>query len=228
MARAPDLAQRVSLPLETPRFFLRLPSARDVPELRRLFRDPLNARAEGAPLHSAPERRDPSLLVRRTRREFRRAEHLSLSVFERDSGACAGRVGLRGFDWRYRTVESLAYWVDRARWNRGYATEAAWFLCRAGFDRLGLRRIASQALAPNLRSQAVLRRLGFVEEGRERAAVRVAGRDLDMIRFGLLAPELRPWRAVRRSKADAGASDVMATATRARRPGRPPTSRSGA
>ena len=48
-------------------------------------------------------------LVRRTLEEYVRGEHLSLSVLERESGRCIGRVGLRGLDWKWRKVESLSY-----------------------------------------------------------------------------------------------------------------------
>jgi RimJ/RimL family protein N-acetyltransferase len=187
----PDRLARLPLPIPTPRLLLRLPLPRDVPELRRSFRDPRTARAAGAPLHSVAERRDPARMVRRTSREFRRGEHLSLSVVLRAEGACIGRVGLRGLDWRWRKVESLAYWIDPRYWDRGYATEASYFLCRAAFRSLRLRRISSQALDRNLASLAVLRRLGFVEEGRERRAVVVHGVPMDMVLLGLLREELR-------------------------------------
>lgn len=131
-------------------------------------------------------------MVRRTRREFAADAHFSLSVVLTSSGPCIGRVGLRGLDWKWKKVESLAYWLDPHYWNHGLTTEASWFLCRAAFDRLGMRRIGSQALDGNPASQAVLRRLGFVEEGRERQSVCVRGRCMDMVQFGLLAGELRP------------------------------------
>jgi len=186
---------RLPLPIETPRLTLRLPAAVDVPRLRRLLRDPRTARAEGADLHSPEERRRPELMVARTRREYRRADHLSLSVVDRSSGELVGRVGLRGLDWTWRKVESLSYWIAPAWWGQGFATEASWYLCRAAFGALRMRRVASQALDANARSLAVLRRLGFVEEGRERRAVVVGGRPMDMILFGLLPEELRPFEA---------------------------------
>lgn len=132
-------------------------------------------------------------MVSRTRREYRAGEHLSLSVLLRDDGSCIGRVGLRGLDWKWHKVESLAYWIDPGHWTQGYATESAWFLCREAFRRLGVRRISSSALEGNRASLAVLRRLGFVEEGRERQAVRLRGQGMDMILFGLLKAELVPW-----------------------------------
>jgi RimJ/RimL family protein N-acetyltransferase len=159
-----------------------------------MFRDARTARAAGAYLHSFAERSDPAQMVRRTWREFRDGEHLSLSVILDSTGRCVGRVGLRGLDWKWRKVESLSYWLDPRYWGRGMATEASWFLCRAAFGQLRMRRISSQALDRNAASQAVLRKLGFVEEGRERRSVCLRGRCMDMILFGLLRGELHPLR----------------------------------
>jgi len=196
MRPATDPFARLTLPIATPRLILRLPTSRDVPDLERSFRDGRTARAVGAPLHSTEEMRDPIKMVRRTREEFLKATDLSLSTIQRSDGHCVGRVGLRGLDWKWRTVESLSYWVDSRFWNRGYATEASWFLCRAAFSQLGMRRIASSALAPNLASLRVLRKLGFVREGRQRQAVRVRGRPMDMVLYGLLRGELVPWASL--------------------------------
>jgi RimJ/RimL family protein N-acetyltransferase len=135
-------------------------------------------------------------MVARTAAEYRKGEHLSLSVLHRASGRCIGRVGLRGLDWRWRKVESLAYWIDPEWWNHGYATEASWFLCAVAFRELGMRRISSQALAENHASLAVLRRLGFVEEGRERESVCARGKCMDMVLWGLLKAELPSSRAM--------------------------------
>lgn len=183
---------RLPLPLETPRLLLRLPSPGDIPALKRSFRDPKTARAAGAPLHSSVEMRQPGQMVTRTLREYRNDEHLSLSVMLKAQDLCIGRVGLRGLDWKWRKVESLSYWIDPNYWNQGFATEASWALCAAAFERLGMRRIASQALDRNPSSQAVLRKLGFVQEGRERQAVQLRGKSMDMLLFGLLRDELRP------------------------------------
>ena len=119
-----------------------------------------------------------------------------MSVILNDHGACIGRVGLRGLDWKWRKVESLSYWIDPKYWNRGYATEASWFLCREAFQHLGMRRISSSALDKNEMSLAVLRRLGFVEEGRERRSVYVRNACMDMVLFGVLKEEFPAWEAV--------------------------------
>lgn len=190
--------RRLVLPIETPRLILRLPTMADVPDIRRSFRDRRTARAVGAPLHSPEEVRDPSKMVQRTRLEFRKATDLSLSAVQRSDGCCIGRIGLRGLDWHWRTVESLSYWIDPAFWNQGYATEASWSLCHVAFSKLGMHRISSSALEPNIASLRVLKKLGFLEEGRQRESVRVRGHSMDMLLYGLLRGELAPWASLSR------------------------------
>ncbi|MDE1822193.1 MAG: GNAT family N-acetyltransferase [Euryarchaeota archaeon] len=192
----PSRLPALSLPIETPRLSLRLPSRGDLPDLTRSFRDPRTARAAGAYLHSRTERDRPALIVSRTLKEYRRGEHLSLSVVLPDPTTCIGRVGLRDLDWTHRKVQSLSFWIDPKHWGRGYATEAAWYLCDAAFRHLGMRRVGSSALEKNLASLAVHQRLGFVEEGREREAICVKGRCMDMVLFGLLDRELPSWERV--------------------------------
>jgi len=52
-----------------------------------------------------------------------------------------------------------------AHWGKGYATEAARGALRVGFERLGLLEIVSFTAVGNLRSRAVMERLGMQEDG---------------------------------------------------------------
>lgn len=55
----------------------------------------------------------------------------------------------------------IGWRLARAHWGRGYATEAACGALRVGFERLGLSEIVSFTSIRNLRSRAVMERIGM-------------------------------------------------------------------
>ena len=59
----------------------------------------------------------------------------------------------------------IGYWIAESAIGRGYATEMAAALTRAGFELCGLDRIDIQVEPTNERSLAIPRKLGFTEEG---------------------------------------------------------------
>jgi RimJ/RimL family protein N-acetyltransferase len=96
-----------------------------------------------------------------------RVERCGLWAVERtEDGVFLGFTGLTARDrstgmppfvevgWRF-AVEA---------WGHGYATEAAWAAVGWGFDVLGLDQIASWTTVGNVRSQAVMRRIGMTHD----------------------------------------------------------------
>jgi RimJ/RimL family protein N-acetyltransferase len=57
--------------------------------------------------------------------------------------------------------------LARSAWGQGYATEAAREAVRYGFERAGLPEIVSMTARQNVRSRAVMRRLGMTHEPAE-------------------------------------------------------------
>lgn len=88
-----------------------------------------------------------------------------------------------------REHATLAYWLVPEARGEGYATEAAGLVVEYAFDTLGLHHLVAWTIAGNEASQAVLERLGFVEEGRLREHVYWDGVHRDAVYFGLLARE---------------------------------------
>ena len=96
--------------------------------------------------------------------------HLAITGQDGEKEIMVGMVGLRVSP-AMRTA-SLGYWVGRAFWGHGVATEAASRLTRWGFANLPIDRISSYVVEGNDASCAVLRRIGFRETGvDERASV---------------------------------------------------------
>lgn len=81
----------------------------------------------------------------------------------------AGCVGLLNvsFQAHFTPAVEIAWRMAPALWGKGYATEAAACAIRYGFRTLALQEIVSFAVPANLRSIAVMQRLGMHSDIRE-------------------------------------------------------------
>jgi RimJ/RimL family protein N-acetyltransferase len=86
----------------------------------------------------------------------------------RGSGEFIGFTGLRTLDegMPFSGVE-LAWRLARPAWGRGYATEAGLAALAYGFGTMGLPEIVAVTMARNLRSRAVMRRIGMTTDPAE-------------------------------------------------------------
>ncbi|MBO9512901.1 MAG: GNAT family N-acetyltransferase [Variovorax sp.] len=86
---------------------------------------------------------------------------------ERASGVFIGFVGLGvpRADLPFSPCVEIGWRLARAHWGKGYALEAARASLCIGFERLGLSEVVSFTAAANLRSEAVMQRLGMRAEG---------------------------------------------------------------
>ena len=73
-------------------------------------------------------------------------------------------VGACGLGRRPSGAVELGYWIARAHWNRGFATEAAMALLDIART-LGLARLEASHFVDNPASGRVLEKLGFVPTG---------------------------------------------------------------
>jgi ribosomal-protein-alanine N-acetyltransferase len=102
-------------------------------------------------------------------------------------GELAGGIGIRPHTGEASGVAIFGYWLGRAYWSRGIATEAARLLVAHAFETRRLRRLEAQVAAPNLASARVLEKSGFIREGMLREAfVERDGTVQDAALYGLL------------------------------------------
>ncbi|MEV7379758.1 GNAT family N-acetyltransferase [Streptomyces lydicus] len=87
------------------------------------------------------------------------------AVEVRATGDFIGFAGLDQVDddMPFTGVE-IGWRLARSAWGQGYATEAARTVLARGFDTLELPEILAVTTATNLRSQAVMRRLGMTRD----------------------------------------------------------------
>ncbi len=75
---------------------------------------------------------------------------------------------------------------DKTRWNRGLGTAVTGSVLAHAFTELGLRKIVSDYLVPNIASARMHERCGFVVEGRFREDAWRQGRWVDRIWLSML------------------------------------------
>ena len=86
-----------------------------------------------------------------------------------ETGTFAGFTGLSrpGFDAPFAPAVEVGWRLAREAWGRGYATEAARAAAGYGFGAAGLEEIVSFTAVANVRSRAVMERLGMTRHPRD-------------------------------------------------------------
>ncbi|MFK0255122.1 GNAT family N-acetyltransferase [Streptomyces sp. NPDC090445] len=83
----------------------------------------------------------------------------------RETGAFIGRAGLDEVDGDMPfTGVDIGWRLTRSAWGHGYATEAARACLAFGFEALGLPEVVASTTVGNLRSRAVMRRIGMTRD----------------------------------------------------------------
>lgn len=95
--------------------------------------------------------------------EFDRHDFGLWAIEVADTGAFIGFAGLNevGFHAHFTPAVEIGWRLARQAWGHGYATEAARAALAYGFDVIGLPEVVSFTSTTNLRSQAVMRRIGM-------------------------------------------------------------------
>lgn len=121
----------------------------------------------------------------------RNGTRYSFCIFDRRSGLDGPLLGYLNFNEIVRGVFQacyMGYALAESAQGRGYMTEAA----RAGiefiFDQAGLHRVMANYMPANVRSAAVLQRLGFTIEGAARDYLFLAGAWQDHVLTSLTNP----------------------------------------
>ena len=173
MASDPDMPFR----LHTARLRLRPWTDKDFNLFRALHAEPASMADYGYVLNIEVAERKFQHYV-----ENFKQNKLSRWILEDASGEFLGYTGLAAHisDHPLGPHVDIGWRLMPQAWGYGYASEAAVCAIKDGFERLGLTQIYAYTAADNLRSQAVMQRLGL--ERRE---------DLD---FTKTYPRLGEWR----------------------------------
>jgi 8-oxo-dGTP diphosphatase len=164
-ARKPKAAGAASFePLKTERLSLRPLRPNDAEALHRLVNDWEVTRTLAEIPYPYPRSlADEWIASTMTQLAEGAAYHLAITGKEGRKETLVGVVGL-SLDAARRTGR-LGYWVGRAYWKHGVATEAAKRMTSWAFANLPLDLVAAEVTTDNVASFKVLRRVGFREVG---------------------------------------------------------------
>ena len=125
-------------------------------------------------------------LLRAFRGRFDLDQDFVYGIFDREEHSVLGGTGLHTRVGRY--AREIGYWIRAEAEGRGYVTEAVAALTRVAFEVDRVERVEINCEPANVRSAAVPRRLGYVEEATLRGRVRdAADRPRDVVVFTLFA-----------------------------------------
>ena len=156
--------------METPRLRLRTFRMGDLPHVVAMNADPTVMAYLGGPM--SPE---ASLAMAEAIQGAFAADQVGMIAVERrEDGAFLGIAGLNRLAWYPDDIE-VGWRLLPTHWGRGYATEAGRAWLGFAFRIYGPARVISVADVPNVRSRAVMERLGLgldhvatLQEGEDR------------------------------------------------------------
>ena len=170
--------------LTTPRLLLRTFRRDDLPFYAALNADPEVARYLGGPL----PREDSDDIAAWAQECYAREGLGLLAVERREDGAFLGMCGLHHQE-SYPDDVEVAWRLAREHWGHGYATEAATGWLDHALGTLDLPHVVSMTDPPNLRSLAVMRRLGMTFD--HEAEVEDMGMVFQVVVYAITAEQWR-------------------------------------
>lgn len=117
------------------------------------------------------------------------AEAISVPLVITDEGEVVGSITLQSIIRGFFQSCSVGFWLAEAAQGRGLATNALREAVALAFGDLGLHRVQAETLPDNVRSQAVLARVGFSRYGLAPAYLKIDDEWRDHMLFQLLCPD---------------------------------------
>lgn len=143
------------------------------------------------PLFRAGTMRQPFQSEEATRRWLSDSASAKVDLIAEAAGMIVGSAGLRCSSGRRQHVALLALGVHDAYQRRGIGQALLEAVLDTGFNWMQLLRIELQVFADNAGAIALYEKMGFVTEGRHRAAGFRNGLHVDILSMALLVPALQ-------------------------------------
>lgn len=146
--------------LETSRLLLRPYEEADLHDALSVLGDP-----ETMSFYPQPySERQVAAMIRQSIETYRRYGYGRFAVIEKLGGEFVGDCGITIQDIDGTQEYEVGYRIDKSRWGRGYAHEAAAALVKYGFEVLALERLCSYMASDHHQSRRIAEKLGMTLE----------------------------------------------------------------
>ncbi len=159
----------------------------DAEEITRMANDKEVARGLSEGFPHPYEKRDALSFVEAATRQMLNGEGFHFAIRREGDNVLLGVCG-GGLKSKWKKC-NIGYWLGREHWGNGYAKEATRLMLYFCFNELGVNRVYAEVHDYNERSLWLLKKLGFVEEGRNRESSFFDGKFMDDMMFALLKRE---------------------------------------
>lgn len=131
-------------------------------------------------------------LLRRQWREWRNGHAYAFSIFHYDGTQpiLVGGITLGDIIYAAAQKGTVGYWIGQPYARQGLMSEALDLVCNFAFTTLHLQRVEASCLPHNESSKALLRRMGFEQEGYAKAYLQINGKREDHLLWGRVCPGL--------------------------------------
>ncbi|GGP38956.1 GNAT family N-acetyltransferase [Shewanella saliphila] len=123
---------------------------------------------------------------------FEQAVGIRWAIRLKETGELIGTCGFNSWSEKMKTAV-IGYDLNHRYWGQSYTTEAIQLIIKAAFEGVlscgAINRIQADTVLGNKASEAVLKKLGFCEEGIRRQSGFWTGQFHDLTCFGLLKSE---------------------------------------
>jgi len=108
----------------------------------------------------------------------------------KETNEFTGLAGLKLSADKFRLGE-IHYKLLPGYWNKGYATEVAKTLIKAGFETFHLHKVEAGVATENIRSVKVLEKAGMIREGLRRKILPIRGKWMDNYHYAIVEDDPR-------------------------------------
>lgn len=172
--------------LQTPRLRLRPFTPADAADVHRLVGDREVAHTTANIPHPYPEGAAEAWIASHAA-GLASGRAIVYAITDRESGALWGAIGMMLAPEHQRA--ELGYWIARAEWGKGLATEALRAVLEFAFTTLALERVDATFMTRNPASGRVMAKAGMRHEGLHRRFYKRDGRFEDIIRYAIMREE---------------------------------------